>query len=120
MLQNISHKFDLVEYGTNAMVQLGYYTSREAILQEAFKLFLRNHPDQRLAMAIQLYGNKTVILEQAAEIAGFTPTDFEAILQAKGIEVLKTSADSFRQGWQEALTGQVKPITELWDGLSDE
>lgn len=33
---------------------------------------------------------------------------------------LKPAADSFRQGWQEALSGQTKPISELWDGINAE
>ena len=33
---------------------------------------------------------------------------------------LKPAADSFRQGWQEALAGQTKPVSELWDGINAE
>ena len=25
---------------------------------------------------------------------------------------------SFKQGWQEAMTGKTSPITELWDGIT--
>lgn len=34
--------------------------------------------------------------------------------------MLKPAADSFRQGWQEALAEQTKPISELWDGINAE
>lgn len=27
---------------------------------------------------------------------------------------------SFRQGWHEAMTGQTRPISELWDALDDD
>ncbi len=30
---------------------------------------------------------------------------------------LKPAEASFRQGWQEALAGQTRPVSELWDGL---
>ena len=30
---------------------------------------------------------------------------------------LKPAEQSFRQGWQEALKGEVLPITELWTGI---
>lgn len=28
---------------------------------------------------------------------------------------LKTAEESFRQGWQEALCGETRPVSELWD-----
>ncbi len=31
---------------------------------------------------------------------------------------LKPAAESFRQGWREALAGQTFPISELWDGAN--
>jgi hypothetical protein len=30
---------------------------------------------------------------------------------------LKTAEDSFRQGWQEALRGETRPVSELWEDL---
>lgn len=30
---------------------------------------------------------------------------------------LKTAEASFRQGWQEALDGETRPVSELWDDL---
>jgi len=33
---------------------------------------------------------------------------------------LKPTANSFRQGWQEAMTGETMPIDELWDGIDAE
>lgn len=33
---------------------------------------------------------------------------------------LKPAADSFRQGWQEALSGQTLPLSELWQGIDAE
>jgi len=30
---------------------------------------------------------------------------------------LKPAEDSFRQGWQEALTGETLPVAELWTGI---
>ena len=30
---------------------------------------------------------------------------------------LKPAEASFRQGWQEAQTGQTRPISELWEGI---
>ena len=30
---------------------------------------------------------------------------------------LKSVEESFRQGWQEALRGETRPVSELWDDL---
>lgn len=31
----------------------------------------------------------------------------------------KSAIESFEQGWQEALRGEMLPISELWTGLED-
>jgi hypothetical protein len=33
---------------------------------------------------------------------------------------LKSAEESFRQGWQEAMTGNTLPVSELWDGIDAE
>lgn len=33
---------------------------------------------------------------------------------------LKSAEDSFRQGWQEAMTGQTLPLSELWNDIDAE
>ena len=33
---------------------------------------------------------------------------------------LKPAEASFRQGWQEIMTGQTRPISELWEGIDAE
>lgn len=30
---------------------------------------------------------------------------------------LRTAEESFRQGWQEALRGETRPVAELWDDI---
>ena len=30
---------------------------------------------------------------------------------------LPTAAESFEQGWQEARSGQTRPVSELWEGI---
>jgi hypothetical protein len=35
-------------------------------------------------------------------------------------EQLQPAADSFRLGWQEAMSGQTLPLSELWQDLDDE
>ncbi|MDZ7290619.1 MAG: hypothetical protein ONB44_03020 [candidate division KSB1 bacterium] len=33
---------------------------------------------------------------------------------------LKSAEDSFRQGWKEALAGETRPVSELWEGIDAE
>ena len=33
---------------------------------------------------------------------------------------LKLAEESFRQGWQEAITGDTIPVSQLWDGIDAE
>jgi hypothetical protein len=33
---------------------------------------------------------------------------------------LKPADASFRQGWQESMTGQTRPVSELWEGIDAE
>ena len=33
---------------------------------------------------------------------------------------LKSAEDSFKQGWTEALSGETKPVSELWEGIDAE
>jgi hypothetical protein len=34
--------------------------------------------------------------------------------------VLKPAKECFRQGWQDAMTGNIQPISELWEGIDAE
>jgi len=34
--------------------------------------------------------------------------------------ILKPAVASFRQGWQEAMTGQTRPVSEVWEGIDAE
>ncbi len=79
---------DILDKGIDAIVQGGNYPSREAVLDEAFELFLLAHPQERLTMAIQLYRDEVITLARAAQLADLNFFDFEAILRARGIEIL--------------------------------
>ena len=34
--------------------------------------------------------------------------------------ILQPAVASFRQGWEEAMTGQTHPVSELWEGIDAE
>lgn len=33
---------------------------------------------------------------------------------------LKSAEESFKQGWSEAIKGETRPVSELWDGIDAE
>jgi hypothetical protein len=54
-----------------------------------------------------------------------TPTEYwPSLLQLirlfRESVTLKPAEASFRQGWQEAMAGQTRPLTELWEGIDVE
>lgn len=36
------------------------------------------------------------------------------------LDGLKSAEESFRQGWKEAMAGNTRPVSELWDGIDAE
>jgi hypothetical protein len=61
--------------------------------------------------------------EQLQEEINSTPGEYlPALLQIVRLYrqsvVLKPASDSFRQGWQEALSDQTLPLSELWRDLN--
>lgn len=34
--------------------------------------------------------------------------------------VLRPAKESFRQGWKEVLSGETRPVSELWEGIDAE
>ena len=94
------HQEHLWQKGVDVIVSTGSYPDRETILQEAFDLFLITHPQLRLVMAIELYRNEVVTLARAAELADLNFFDFQAILRARGVEIIcpDESEDEIEQG----------------------
>ncbi len=79
---------DLWHKGIDAIVETGDFPSRAAVVEEALQLFFRTYPQQRLEMAIKLYRDEDVTLSRAAEIADLNFLDFQAILQARGVDIV--------------------------------
>lgn len=67
----------------------------------------------------------TKLLEQVIEEIEQTPHEYlPSLLQIirlfRESVTLKSAEESFRQGWQEAMTGNTLPISQLWDGIDAE
>jgi len=47
----------------------------------------------------------------------YLPILLEIVRLFRESVALKPAEASFRQGWQEALAGETKPVSELWEGI---
>ena len=58
------------------------------------------------------------VLEEVEKIpAEYLPFLLEMMRAFRKSITLKTAEESFRQGWQEALRGETRPVSELWEDI---
>ena len=69
-----------------ALIKAGVFRSKREAVAEALRLMFATRPQLRLEAAIQLFKDAEVTLGRAAELAGLTRWEFEAILADRGIE----------------------------------
>lgn len=50
----------------------------------------------------------------------YLPALLEIVRLYRQSVMLRPAADSFRQGWHEAMNGQTLPLSELWQDLDAE
>ncbi|NEO50222.1 MAG: hypothetical protein F6K55_41525 [Moorea sp. SIO4A3] len=67
----------------------------------------------------------TEILEQVIEEIQQTPQEYlpnllQIVRLFRESVTQDTAEQSFRQGWQEAMTGNTLPVSQLWDGIDPE
>lgn len=74
----------------DALVKAGIFQSKAEVVEEALRLLFASRPQLRLDAATQLFKEGAVTLGRAAEIAGITRWEFEAILQERRIEHIVT------------------------------
>lgn len=79
-------------------------------------------------IAIMLYQQQRIQLDQAAELSGSAIDDFYQLLINRNIVTPPTDPDddpaelilaSLRLSLQQANAGNVHPISELWKGIDD-
>jgi predicted HTH domain antitoxin len=82
--------------------------------------------DLRQEVAIALFQQKILLIEQAAQLIAIDVDDFYQILVDRGILTAPTDPDDdpdelifahLRISLQQAKEGNVMPISELWDGI---
>lgn len=83
----------------------------------------------KVTLTIELTTDERERIEQLAHQRGFSiPGDYllalaeiDAKAQVDDQELTKDELiENFRQGWREAMRGEVYPIETLWDGIDDE
>lgn len=47
----------------------------------------------------------------------YLPILLEIVRLFRESVTLKPAEASFRQGWKEAMAGQTRPVSELWEGI---
>jgi hypothetical protein len=58
------------------------------------------------------------VLEEVEKIpVEYLPFLLEMMRAFRESITLKPAAESFRKGWQEALHGETRPVSELWEDL---
>jgi len=71
-------------------------------------------PDQALS-------NEEQIIREIHSIPNeYWPNLLEIVRLFRESVTLKPAQLSFRKGWQEAMSGQTRPVSELWDGIDAE
>jgi predicted HTH domain antitoxin len=103
---NLSEQKTQTEINLAAAVSAGLYQDVNEALQEAVKTWLAVKPNIRLEIAIELFKNRDVTLERAAEIAGINRWLFQDILTQRGIKIM-VEADS-----KENIAKAVEEIKE--------
>jgi hypothetical protein len=60
---------------------------------------------------------KQLVREIKATPPEYWPNLLQLIRLFRETIVLKPAEDTFRAGWKDAMTGQTRPVSELWDGI---
>jgi len=63
---------------------------------------------------------KRLVREIRETPAEYWPSLLQLIRLFRESVTLKPAEAGFRQGWQEAMAGQTRPVSELWEGLDAE
>lgn len=69
-------------------------------------------------MAVSALNLEELLVREAREMPQeYWPNLLQIVRLYRESVTLKPAEASFRQGWQEAMTGQTRPVSELWEGI---
>jgi predicted HTH domain antitoxin len=94
----------VVDEGIKILIHSRLYSSKDELLEDAFRNMMETRPEIRLNVALELYRNKNISLGRGAEIAKIPIEEFKRILKDRGISII-TEAPS-----REKLDSEVRAI----------
>ena len=72
-------------------------------------------------MTVQAPTNEDLLVREIRQLPReYWPNLLQLIRLFRESVTLKPAEMSFRQGWQEIMTGQTRPVSELWEGIDAE
>ncbi len=72
-----------------------------------------------MATDISVY-EEQLVREIKATPKEYLPNLLQIVRLFRESVTLKPAEASFRQGWKEALVGETRPVSELWEGIDAE
>lgn len=100
-MANACVKFpDMLEKEVDLYVKSGLYSSRDEMIVEAVRYYLRNALKANVDVAVRLYESGEVSLGRSAELACVSYEDMRQILKGRGIKI-KIGPDSIREAEEE-------------------
>ena len=72
-----------------------------------------------MATDISVY-EEQLVREIKATPKEYLPNLLQIVRLFRECVTLKPAEASFRQGWKEALVGETRPVSELWEGIDAE
>jgi len=80
---------------------------------------MQNEGEVIMSAEISVY-EKQLIREIEETPNEYLPNLLQIVRLFRESVVLKPAEVSFRQGWKEAMAGETRPVSELWDGIDAE
>jgi len=69
------------------LLELGRYPGKRELIEDALRALIREKPELKMDVAVELYKRGEVSLSRAAEICGLNIEDFRELLKSRGIKV---------------------------------
>ena len=100
-MSNVCVKFpNMLEKEVDLYVKSGLYTSRDELVVEAMRYYMRTALKANVDVAVRMYKSGKVSLGRAAELAGVGYEDMRQILKGRGIKI-KVGPDSVNEAEEE-------------------
>jgi len=69
------------------LVEIGVYPGRRELIEDALRALLREKPELKFDLAVELYKRGEISLSRAAEVSGLNLEDFKELLKSRGVKI---------------------------------